>query len=335
MKTKKIQKAKKTQKKESIATKTSTKKTKKGQKTRPTVKSLMLARKPATGMEKSVLDSLKTISVEVMSVTITPKIAIEILEANTINRPIRQKHVERIGKQIADGLWKLNGQTIKISPSLDVLDGQHRLWGCVTADREIVTLVVTGVDPEAWSTIDTLQQNRTGGDVLALEGVEKYRTEIATAVAWLTRWQHDNIPGWNTSSARIENSDTKETFNHHPNIVRAVERVAHLRGLVPVGVMGFLYYILASRNLNLADRLVDILEDPSGTSVKDPFYKFRSWLIKTSGNKRRRDPVIMIALAFKAWIAAENDQTVTTLTWRKEGNNPEAFPSLNGGLANF
>ena len=60
-------------------------------------------------------------------VKIGPEDAMQMLEMNGTNRPLNDQHVKRIARQIADGKWKFNGDTIKLSVSNDILDGQHRL----------------------------------------------------------------------------------------------------------------------------------------------------------------------------------------------------------------
>jgi len=52
--------------------------------------------------------------------------------------------VERIAKQIRQGKWKYNGDTIKIAATGDVLDGQHRLWAIIESKTAVETVIVYG-----------------------------------------------------------------------------------------------------------------------------------------------------------------------------------------------
>jgi len=58
--------------------------------------------------------------------TITPEIAIKMLSKNTSNRPLNQKHIAFLVRDIKAGRWKLNGDAIRFGENA-LLDGQHRL----------------------------------------------------------------------------------------------------------------------------------------------------------------------------------------------------------------
>jgi len=118
---------------------------------------------------------------EIERVKITPKMAMDLLEHNTLNRPLSDGHVKRLAQQIIDGKWKYNGDTIKVSKDGAILDGQHRLWAVIEAKRPIETVIIRGIARDAFATIDTTRRLRSGGDVLALNGVTTYRTQAATA----------------------------------------------------------------------------------------------------------------------------------------------------------
>src|SRR5262245_875204 len=77
---------------------------------------------------------------------VTPELATRLLEANGDNRPLTQSHVERIARQIRQGKWQFNGDTIKIASNEDVLDGQHRLWAIIEAQTAVESLIVYGID---------------------------------------------------------------------------------------------------------------------------------------------------------------------------------------------
>lgn len=259
-------------------------------------------------------------------IVLTPARAAELLEHNKVNRPIRDSHVARLERQIVQGKWRFNGDTIKISDDGDVLDGQHRLWAVMGAKKPIETIVVEGIARDAFATIDTLSQARTGGDVLALNGASRYRNIAASALQWLIRYQRGAIDTFRDPKNRVENSDIEESFEAHPGIMQAVERCACLRSMINPAIIAFLYYILTNKNEALAERMVSTLEDPAGVSVSDPFFRFRSYL--TAARTKQRIPVVTIALAIKSINAAYHGEKIQTLSWRNQGTKPEAFPRL-------
>lgn len=261
------------------------------------------------------------------TIMLTPERAAELLEHNTLNRPLSQLHVERLARQIVAGKWKFNGDTIKIAATGDVLDGQHRLWAVIEAKKTVETLLVHGVDRDAFTTIDTLRKPRSGADVIALNGQMRYRNVIASALMWMLRWQRDMLESYQAAHNKIENSDIEEAFAAHgAGITRAAERTRNSRELVNQSLLCFLYYILANRDADLAERMMDTLEDPAGVATTDPFFKLRSYF--TTNHHRRKEPLVVIALAIKAINAAHRNEKIGALTWKNQGSKVEEFPLL-------
>lgn len=260
-------------------------------------------------------------------VTITPEMASKLLELNNLNRPLSDGHVKRISDQIRNGKWKFNGDTIKIATTNDILDGQHRLWAVVESNMPIDTIIVHGVERDAFATIDTIRKPRSVGDTLALKGLLRHRNIASAALQWLIRYQRGCLTEYKAPKHRIENSDVEDAFEHHPQIAQAAERAVKLRGLANPSVMGFFYYILINQNQELAETMMKVLEDPSNVSVSDPFFRLRSYFV--SDHHKRKDPVVTIALAIKAANAAYRNETVTRLTWKSIGQASEAFPALS------
>lgn len=265
---------------------------------------------------------------------INPEDATALLEHNTLNRPLRDQHVRRIAGQIINGKWKFNGDTIKISKDGDVLDGQHRLWAVIEAKKPIETIVVYGIEREAFATIDTMRAVRTGGDVLALNGAARYRNVMASALTWLLRWQRKCIPDHRDPQHKVENSDIEQAYTNNPGIVRAVERCAGLRGLCNPSLVSFLYYVIANRNPDLAERMVTTLENPAGIGINDPFFRLRSYFTGESSRSKRANATITIALMIKAANAAYANREIRSLAWRNQGDTPEDFPKLEIGGQN-
>lgn len=261
-------------------------------------------------------------------VTITPADAQHMLESNGSNRPLNENHVKRIARQITDGKWRFNGDTIKISSTNDILDGQHRLWAIIMAEVPVDSIVVRGIEPDAFATIDTLRKPRSGSDVLALMGVSGQRSTISVALQWLIRWQRKTLEVYRAPMNRLENSDIEQAFRDNPGIARAAERGSKLRGVTNPGLITFFYFILSNRNPDLAERLMHTLENPSGVGMDDPFFRLRAHFLSQHA---RKDTLVTIALMIKAANAAHKGKDVKVLTWRNQGSFAEPFPTLDVG----
>lgn len=260
-------------------------------------------------------------------IRMTPAMAQQLLESNQLNRPLAPGHAERIAGQIKAGKWRFNGDTIKISKTGDVLDGQHRLWAIIESDTPVDTIVIFGIDRDAFATIDTIRKPRSLGDTVALAGQAKYRSVIGAALSWHIRWRKGFIETYRAPKNRIENSDIEVALADHPGIVRAVERAQSVRRVANVALVAFLYYVVVNRNEELAERMISTLADPAGVSVNDPFYLLRQFFL--ADHHKKKDPVVTIAIAIKAINAAASNRRIQVLNWRHQGKSPETFPDLD------
>lgn len=256
-------------------------------------------------------------------------LAAQILEGNSTNRPLSDAHAKRISRQMSNGLWKINGETIKIGSTGDVLDGQHRLWAVIYAKVSIWLIVVFGVQSDAFSTIDTIRKSRSGSDTLAVAGLSHHRSTTSSALHYLIHYQRGTLLNSRAAENRVENAQVEEAYKAHPEMVRAVAHVSDkLRRILNPSVLGFVYYLLASHDEALAERMINTLEDPSAVSVNDPFFKLREAVLVRRADEKRADPLMMIALLIKAVNAAHDGKQIEKLGWRSQGERPEAFPQF-------
>lgn len=272
------------------------------------------------------LTKTNKLTADMERVIVTPEMAMQLLEHNKTNRPVSTPHVHRIAAQIIAGKWRFNGDTIKVAKDGDVLDGQHRLWAVVEAKKPIDTIIIYGIERDAFATVDTLRKPRSGADILSLCGVEINKGAVSTALQWLIRYYRKALLDYKSPSNRIENSDIENTFAENRGIIRAVDRVAKLKGLYNRGILAFLYYIIYNRNPDLAERMICTLENPAGVSVNDPFFKLRLYFLNNGG---RKDAIVAIAMAIKAANLAYLNKQTQNLSWKNQGKSGEEFPNLD------
>lgn len=156
--------------------------------------------------------------------TINPSIASEWLKCNKNNRPVRRKHVNFLAREITEGNWQLNGQAIVIADDEQVLDGQHRLLAIIEAGKSIKTLVVYGIKPEAFRTIDT-GAVRTGADALFLHFTDVHHhivKAIATAVPWCIAMERQML----NYKEKIGNTGVIEYVRSHMTLLQCAETLS-------------------------------------------------------------------------------------------------------------
>src|SRR6266705_3459425 len=106
----------------------------------------------ATMIEMSMFKSSK---LDVFPIDISPKIAEQILKANTRqNRRIRHWWVNLLALIILRNEWKLTHQGLGFDVNGDLLDGQHRLLAIQLSGKTVRSLVTVGMDTDAFLGMD-------------------------------------------------------------------------------------------------------------------------------------------------------------------------------------
>lgn len=163
--------------------------------------------------------------------TITPEMASAMIErSEKVNqRTLRTGRAEAYGATMKAGEWRLNGETVIVAHTGEVINGQHRLWGCIMAGAPFTTWIIEGVDPEEFKTIDT-GKSRDGADMATIsarrEGVEKLSGSASRAAACAARLlsmtrngryvQESNNGGVRTA---MSNQVVADYFAEHPDLL--------------------------------------------------------------------------------------------------------------------
>lgn len=126
------------------------------------------------------------------------------LSFNTKNRSICRSEVQKHAREMREGRWMLNGQTVKFTgDSLlalgRLLDGQHRLMAIVMSGVAVPMLVAYGVPEESYGTID-FGRRRTAGDILCANG-EKNWIVLGPAASMVRKALDGSLKNCCTSNA--------------------------------------------------------------------------------------------------------------------------------------
>ncbi len=244
----------------------------------------------------------------VESIEITPQMAAQWLKANKHNRPIRSLQVSRLAHEMAAGNWLLNGETIKIAETEDVLDGQHRLLACIESGVSFRTLVVYGVNPKAFSTID---QNvvRSTKDAVVLERPELPR-HIAGVVAGAALWSFKLEKGLTTMEARrgLTNPSVLKMIEANPALIRCAETVssyncpAAARPLPASAGAGFLHYV-SRYGWAKATEFVEAVFLGENLNRTDPVFQFRAFCSADAAKRHKTQAATRMMMMIKTWNA--------------------------------
>lgn len=254
---------------------------------------------------------------------ITPSVAADLLERNVRNRPLNKRHYESIGQTMTCGDYVLNGEPIIIGSDNNVLDGQHRLHGCIYSGNPFVTLIVRGIDPEAFDTIDG-GRARTTGEVLAIEG-EANSNAIAGAVSQFVQF----VDCGGRMSAGTAGHRRKATprlsariLEQHPGIrdsVAAMRRCPLYRNQQAY----VLHYLFSCVSQPIADDFAAVMADGS-TDKGRAFNVLRESMIRNPVNPAtRRNFAAKCVKAFNAERAGDRPKMFRF-------NDTEEFPTIDG-----
>ena len=142
---------------------------------------------PSRDIPPQIDSSRDPIPITYRDVMMDPVQARRLLESNTHNRPLNRRVLDLYTRIMSDGGWTLNGETIKISPTGRLLDGQHRLAAICKSGVNVPLTIAQGVPESAMVTVDE-GKPRTGADALVLAGATNTH-RMAAAISMIIRWE--------------------------------------------------------------------------------------------------------------------------------------------------
>lgn len=214
-------------------------------------------------------------------VRITPTLADLMLETNIRNRRVSESSVSCLATAMSSNDMRLNGETVIFSSDGNLLDGQHRLRACVKSGRSFDSIVVFGISPKAFNTIDS-GRARSTSDVLGMAGINS-ATKISSALQALMAFVEN---GGMMHGSCTHHGVTKVTapiaeklLTAHPGIADSVNAMSCNR-LMRTQHGYALHYIFSLVDKGLADDFADVLAN--GTKdLGRPFCRLRETLINS------------------------------------------------------
>jgi hypothetical protein len=122
---------------------------------------------------------------EVKLQSVTPDMAAALLANNGHNRKLNSNRVNGLVAAMRSGEWQLNGETVIVSDTGKLMDGQHRLKAVIAFGRPVDLLIAYGANEDAFHTIDT-GKGRSPGDILSMSDI---RNPTACAAVAKLVWQ--------------------------------------------------------------------------------------------------------------------------------------------------
>lgn len=247
---------------------------------------------------------------------ITPGLAEEWLGKNEGNRNKRARHIASLVRDLDGDRFLVTGDTIKFDWNGRLIDGQHRLSSIVAAKKSMTVLVVRGLDPRVQGVLDT-NARRSGSDALYFDGVETYRTIIASvAKLEMSRRAGKLRTTSDTAVLQPTNSEIVEWHKENVDVEFAAQFAGKIAKQVKAAPSPLAYCILELSRIDHADCIEFFTSavEYRTNGVGDP----RLTMMKTfdrdaSKGRSKLSNAGQISYIFRAWNAWREGRTIAKL----------------------
>jgi len=249
--------------------------------------------------------------------TITPEMAAQMLEYNPRNRRLKDRHVAELAGAMERGEWQLNGESIKLSGK-NVIDGQHRLWACLRANKPFKTLLVRGLPMNAQKTVDT-GKIRTNPDHLQMLG-ESYAGLLANVIYRVYHYQKGSL----LERRSMTHKQTEKFLMENPTLRDYVAIYGSLRPVGPKALLASAHFIFAEIDQAQADDFMERYTKGTGLEEGSPILTLRNRLIKDLSSETKLNQFQKFAMFIKAWNTWRDGEQMHRIGYRPTEDFPVA-----------
>lgn len=238
---------------------------------------------------------------------LTPEIASHLLSINNDNRNIRRIALTRYTKNITDGQWIYNGESIKVSSTGELNDGQHRCEAVVKTGIPIEVDFKFGLDRDSRKTLDQ-PATRIAADYLRMGSTVNSETAAAVTRVVLSYEAADRKRVGSTGA--VTNAEIVQRVMTDSKIAESAEFASQRKrfciNLLKPHQVGFLHYILTDIDASDADLYLDQILQGVNIGREDAAFAVRTRLISDS----RLTAAEKIELALRGWVAFRRKRPV-------------------------
>jgi hypothetical protein len=142
--------------------------------------------------------------------------AIRLMETNEDNRNLKRSVIEKINRDIINTRYYVNGETIVISNTMKLLNGQHRLTSVIETGISIETWVIIGVLDSYKTTFDQ-GTSKTVADYLKMEKVASSKDVSIIIKLILLYAPGAEVTNKDLASRRLSRQDSLEGYDQYKN----------------------------------------------------------------------------------------------------------------------
>lgn len=248
------------------------------------------------------------------AVMLSPCLAHLLMGCNTINRPIGKSNLSNLKADIANGRWEYNGESISVSKTGRLLNGQHRCTAVIETGVGIETVIAFGANDESRFTID-IGSPKSAANFLHMRDYTDTNNLAATVSMLLQYRKNGSLSSGSLSRpTKTEIVQAAETYRGVQSSVYAV-RGATKKHLGSRSVLAFCHYTFWKKtNKETADEFIRLLIDGDGLRKGNPIYYCRERLLGMSRETRADSRAEVIFRCWNAWRRGESVHKRITLS---------------------
>jgi hypothetical protein len=240
---------------------------------------------------------------------ITPSMAQDILSHNDNNRPLNPRTLSRYIDEMKEGRWMFNGDTISIDRDGNLLNGQHRLTAVVQSGVTIDGLIVEGLDPEAFTTMD-IGRRRTGADALIIAEDAKNATCCSAACTHIISYKEAverNAPYRRVvRNGPVRHDQIIDTYNAYPRLYEYIRHGARQETtikFIPLSMYAAIRLMMDEIDEKASADFWDKFETGANLGKSNPINALRSRFIghMSQNAGRKMDRNLSFNLVCRAW----------------------------------
>lgn len=235
----------------------------------------------------------------------------DLLATSEDNRSRRPAFVNALARDMRTGNFNPeNGETVKISASGRLMDGQHRIAAQIAADVTMRYLVVRGVEESAIDTIDAGVKRRFS-DLLKMRGEKNYAS-LATATRAIAGYSVGNR--W--LRADVTNAEQEDVLIKYPWIRDSLPVVSLARKTagLPAPTGALCYWMFWQIDPEDCVQFFQRLIGGTGLYPGSPLLALRRILLNWR-DAGTRPEIYYAAIMIKAWNAYREHRSVQLLRY--------------------
>lgn len=262
--------------------------------------------------------------------TITPDAARDLLVRNEgedyHNRPLSGGTVSRYASEMARG-WRLTGETIIISRSGKLLNGQHRLQACIASGQSFQTFVVFGIADDAFAFMDK-GKKRTAADIFSINGIADQNV-VASATLWVWKYYHSGMQNPHGGTGP-EPDQLYDFFLQHQGLLDSLTSGRRFvsKALASMSLMTALHYLCAKKNKALADSFFYDVATNDGVKKSSAAGRLHNRLLDERIAGGSLSNIYAAAFTVMSWNSIRRNEKPPLLRWRTEGAPDIPFPAV-------